>query len=154
MIEFIPGWWHAADLGSAADVIGDALAALGLAPIDAATLAVVGVRDEDEARRRQIGIAAQTANSQLAAAGRPERVRAYRESGESGEPVWLVVTADEHAALLAKLGPPDELEAAYDAGRKPPPVTPRIRVRTPSAGSTPEAESTRATTPQRSRRSI
>src|SRR5262249_47123160 len=67
----------------------------------------------------------------LAAAGRPERVRAYRESEASGysferdEPVWLVVTEDEHAAWLAKLGPPEGIEAAYDAGMTaPPPPTP------------------------------
>lgn len=133
--ELVDGWWHANDLEAAAEVLDAALAALGLAavPRDLLQAVVDAVADEDDARRHQIGIAARHANAQLAASGRDERVRAFRDAND--EPVWLVVTPAEHASSLTQLGAPERIERAYDDGTAPTPWTdpfPRREITNPS----------------------
>ena len=138
--RFINSWWHSHDTVSAAESLDTALAELGLAAVSVALLegVLAVIPDEDDARRHQIGIAARHANAQLAQLGRAERVRAFREdsewSEEDDEPLWLVVDPDEHAHLLAEIGPPEDLEAEYDdPASHPEPLTrpPRVGPRMP-----------------------
>lgn len=121
--RFIGGWWHPTDVESAAESLDRDLAALGLPGVPVTSLeAALGIPDEDDARRHQIGIAARHANQELARLGRPERVRAFREGAEwseaeddePDEPLWLIVDPAEHARLLLEIGPPEDIEGDYD----------------------------------------
>ncbi len=127
-LGFPQGFWHPEDLDGALDVVRGCLADLGL-DADLLTAAVLeqtkGLlanietdEGEDAARRHQIGHVVRHVNSVL-----PEppkaRFRAFGDAEpgwESGEPVWLLVSAEQCGLLLesriARAAP--ALEASYD----------------------------------------
>lgn len=124
--QFLLGWWHADDLESATEVLVDSLAKLGVSGFPAERFAAWTEEaeprydDEDDLRRHQAGFAAVHANERLARAGDPRRVRALGRvlEWESDEPAWLVLTPEEHAALVAIAGPPRALEQIYDGAER------------------------------------
>lgn len=119
--QLIVGWWHAGDVESAIDVLTESLSGIGVAdfPRERFTAWVeqaAGGIEEDDLRRHQIGFAATFANGELARAGDTRRVRALGRvlEWETGEPAWLVLGSDEHAALIVLAGAPRALERRYD----------------------------------------
>jgi hypothetical protein len=120
--QFLLGWWHAGDIASATEVLVESLAKLGVPGFPAERFAVWTEEaapqfdDEEDMRRHQAGFAAAYANEALARAGDPRRVRALGRvlEWESEEPAWLVLTPEEHAALVTIAGPPRALERIYD----------------------------------------
>lgn len=120
--QFVLGWWHAGDIDSATETLVESLAELGVSEFPAERFAAWSQAadplfdDEEDMRRHQMGFAAVVANEALARGGDPRRVRALGRvlEWESDEPAWLVLTPEEHAALVAIAGPPRALERIYD----------------------------------------
>jgi hypothetical protein len=120
--SFVLGWWHATDLDEAIDLLSDGFAKVRAGPelpdieIGQATRALEGRGvGEADIRRHQIGIAAHRANELLEKKGIAPRLRAFAARDlDRDEPVWLLVTEDERAALVGALGEPTGIEAQYD----------------------------------------
>lgn len=122
---FVNAWWHGDDVDSAVQSLREALTRHDLGELFPEDLIAARTRllstevsdDEEQVRRHQIGLTATHVNEQLRKRGDSRRFRALGKclEWESDEPVWLRVTPEEHAALLAIAGPPSALEAVYDA---------------------------------------
>jgi hypothetical protein len=120
--SFPAGFWHPEDADGLADVMRGCLADLGLAPdvvSDALIASLVEqfarLDDEDAARRHQIGAALHVVNRALT--GR--RFYAFAEGvpgWESDEPVWILLSPEEHALLVGTglFHPPVGIEREYD----------------------------------------
>lgn len=108
---FPDGWWHGDDLDSAIRVMQSRFTDLGLvAPLDLKDLQrsarghVVQLEGEDVLRRHLIGHVVREANGFLAGLERAERFYAFASTlpgWNPAEPVWLLLTPDERAQLLA-----------------------------------------------------
>jgi hypothetical protein len=116
--ELALGWWHAHDLESALETLGDRMAQLDLPPLDAEafverhTRIAEKVDDEEAQRRHQLGFAAVHANARLAD-GRRFVCLGPELASESDEPAWALLSPEEHRRLATQGSPIDALEAAY-----------------------------------------
>jgi hypothetical protein len=131
-------WWHANDLEAAYEWAARRLGELCIDPPDRDAfearheLVAAHVRDEEEARRHQLGFVAVHAN-----AGLDDRQRFYclgmSASWETGEPPWILATEPEYAALRELTGAPPALEADYATNVLPAPARYPLDVATPDA---------------------
>ncbi|MBX3247495.1 MAG: hypothetical protein KF901_09965 [Myxococcales bacterium] len=129
--RLVESWWHGTDAETAIECLRAALEEHGLADAlpeeeirASAETEWTGEgpsswRDEEQLRRHQLGIVAVHVNAELERRGDPRRFRSFGVPlrDEPTEPVWLLVTPEEHAELLAIGGPPCRIEAPYDQTR-------------------------------------
>jgi len=108
---FPGGFWHPEDEEGLLDVVGSRLEGLGLPDVRSDDALRAELRelaesdpDEEQARRRQIARVAARVNEAAGAAADARRLYAFAEDipgWEADEPVWLLLTADERARLVA-----------------------------------------------------
>ncbi len=111
-------WWHASDLECAHEIVEERLEALGVdlprwSDFDERHDEVARrVEDEDQQRRHQLGFVAVHANARMQD-GRRFYCLGAALLREAGEPLWALLSEEEHRQLLALAGPPGALEAPY-----------------------------------------